>query len=108
MGQARNAVQWAAPDQLTAIWQMATDRLNDPADFARNQRYAQQLATTIDECRKALAEDPADYVMGSPAVWPILAKLDPNNPDPAVIRQVIAAGEAEQQRLGVPTDQVAR
>jgi hypothetical protein len=85
---------------------MATDRLNDPADFARNQRYAQQLATAIDECRKALAEDPADYVMGSPAVWPILAKLDPNNPDPAVIRQVIAAGEAEQQRLGVPTDQV--
>ena len=54
---------------------MATDRLNDPADFARNQRYAQQLAIAIDECRKALAEDPADYVMGSPAVRPILAKL---------------------------------
>jgi hypothetical protein len=94
------------PDQLGAIWRKATARLNDPNDFARNQRYAQQLATAIDERRKAVAEDPADYVMSSPAVRPILARLDPNNPDPAVIRQVIAAGEAEQLRLGVPTDQV--
>jgi hypothetical protein len=102
-GQAKLAVQWADPQQLADIQTRAMTRLNDPAaaDYARNRRYAEQIAGAITQRQQLLNQDPAAYVRMAPAVDAAYQKVDPNNPAPGT-QAAIAASLALQARLGVP------
>lgn len=104
-GAAKNAVQWADPQQLVDIQARAMARLDQPGapDYARNRRYADQLGAAIDQRNKTLGADPAAYVRIAPTVGAAWQKIDPNNPGPGM-QAAIAASLAEETRLGVPDE----
>ena len=99
-GQLKNAVQFADPQQLAGIASSARARLDSGVDFARNQRYFNQIGAAISDRNKALSNDPAAYVRQSPVVGAAWDKIDPDNPGPGT-QAAVTASLGEQARLGV-------
>jgi hypothetical protein len=107
-GNAKTRVQWATPAELHDQGTEIKGRLDNPQDFARNKRYADQWDKVVKERAAALDPqkgDPAAYVAEAPAV--AAARLaaanpaDPHNPTPE-FEAAIQASLTEQERLGVP------
>lgn len=106
-GQAKNAVQFADPRQITQILADAQARVDSGVDVARNTHYLGQIHAALAERNKALFgpdADPAAFVRQSPIVVAAWGRIDPNNPGPGM-EAGITASLAEQARLGVPDEQ---
>lgn len=103
-GQARNAIQWSTPDELAEQVARVHQRLQNPQDFERSQRYAAQFDKAMTARAKTLADDPAQYVEAAPEVSEAKAAIDKNNPGPG-IQQAAQLSLALQQHLGLPPDQ---
>lgn len=111
-GQIRNAIQWATPQQLAELTARSQQRLANPDDFARNQRYATTLATSITAREKAIEADPAGFVSQAPEIQQAFAAIQSSIPANGTDQEkedaartategAIAASMALQSRLGV-------
>ncbi|MEI8397092.1 MAG: hypothetical protein WCF85_20400, partial [Rhodospirillaceae bacterium] len=102
-GQALNAVRYAAPDDIQKIRGQYTTELKNTEDWTEKAKRAQTFDRAVAVRDRALADDPAGFVSGSPTVKPLLAAIDPQNPGPGTVAYV-RASLAEQARLGVPAE----
>lgn len=99
------SIKWATPAEVTEVVAGRVAELASPEDYRANRGDIASLTQAIEARNKALAADPAKYVLQSEEIQPLFRRAIEAPDDPVAARQYADATLAEQARLGVPQTQ---